>query len=600
MIDRALRAAAAGAILLAAACLAQGERLPIVPGEPAIVTQAAPAPRLRLATTSKASRQVALPPVSDSEVDEVRKANARGGFKNARRLVIGLARPLDAASIAPDASGLAWVAVAGGRAARASLASTGAASLRISLELAGVPEDVEMVFFGSDDPSRLEGPVRVGDIRDRTGAWWSPITEGDTQTIEFFVPSRYDPRTLPLRLTGASHIFGAPSSGFGKRVADIGSAGSCNVDVICSALDTSTPFQNIAHAAAQMVFTDGNFIGLCSGTLVNDADTSTQVPWFYSANHCFDNDNPPYKTASQMQTVGNTLATLWSFEASACVNGKGNNTPVSNWSQLNGGAAVIASNPQSDVLFLRLNGTPPAGSFFAGFDPNPMSAGAAVITVHHPEGDLKKVTQGTTQGFSAPGVGGGSNTFISVRWSLGTTEPGSSGGGLFTFDGSQYLLRGGLWGGDALCTNMNGTDNFSRFDQIFSSAGLAQYLAKAAGPGGVDYTDLWWGGASESGWGMNLIQHPSGIIFAVWFTYGADGQRTWFFMSSGTWTSANVYTGAIYATTGPAYTAAFDPSLVRVTPVGTGTFTFSDANNGVFTFTVNGASGSKTITRPAF
>jgi hypothetical protein len=99
---------------------------------------------------------------------------------------------------------------------------------------------------------------------------------------------------------------------------------------------------------------------------------------------------------------------------------------------------------------------------------------------------------------------------------------------------------------------------------------------------------------------MNLIQHASGIIFAVWFTYDAAGQRTWFVMSSGTWSSSNVYTGTIFATSGPGFTSAFDPSLVRVSPVGTGTFSFSDANNGVFNFTVNGASGSKVITRLAF
>src|SRR5665213_2113077 len=34
-------------------------------------------------------------------------------------------------------------------------------------------------------------------------------------------------------------------------------------------------------------------------------------------------------------------------------------------------------------------------------------------------------------------------------------------------------------------------------------------------------TDLWWN-PNESGWGMNIVQHPSGTIFATWYTYDAD------------------------------------------------------------------------------
>src|SRR5205809_817027 len=84
--------------------------------------------------------------------------------------------------------------------ARAAITAPEAGSLRLAIELCGVPEDVEMVFFGSGG-ARLEGPVRVGDISDRTRAWWSPLTEGATQTVEFFVPQAYEPRSLSLSIT---------------------------------------------------------------------------------------------------------------------------------------------------------------------------------------------------------------------------------------------------------------------------------------------------------------------------------------------------------------------------------------------------------------
>ncbi|HET7729195.1 MAG TPA: trypsin-like peptidase domain-containing protein [Usitatibacter sp.] len=571
--------------------------LPVVHGEPVAAAKVpAHAPRLRLGPAKAGAARVELADVSAAALERVRERNLASPHPKARaqsrRVVIGVVRSTDAGTGAPSASQLAWAAVDGGFAARLTVASPKAESLRLAVDVLGVPEDVEMVFFGSANPARLEGPVRVGDIPDRTSPWWTPITEGEAQTVEFFVPAGHEPRRLTLRVVRASHLFTTPSSNFTKRMDDIGKSGSCNVDVACSVLASDAAFRGAAASVAQMVFNDGAYTALCSGTLLNDADTSSQVPLFFSANHCFDNEAPPYKTSSQMQLVASTLATLWGFEASAC----GSSSPRGSWTQRSAGAAYLFSDPQHDALLLRLNDAPPGDAYFSGWDPNPIHGGAAVATIHHPQGDLKKVTQGSVLGYSSPGVAGGSQPFIETLWSRGTTEGGSSGAGLWTSSGSQWLFRGALWGGSALCTNMSGTDFYSRFDLVYPS--ISRYLG-ASGGGGTDYTDLWWDPA-ESGWGLNLIQHPSRIIFGVWYTYGADGKRTWFVMSSGTWTSPNTYSGPLYSTAGPNLAQSFDASKVRVSPVGTATLTFSDANNGTFAFTVNGIAGMKRITRQPF
>jgi hypothetical protein len=44
----------------------------------------------------------------------------------------------------------------------------------------------------------------------------------------------------------------------------------------------------------------------------------------------------------------------------------------------------------------------------------------------------------------------------------------------------------------------------------------------------------------------------------------------------------------------------FDPLKVQRTTVGDATFTFSDANNGTFRYTVNGITQTKNITRLVF
>ena len=65
--------------------------------------------------------------------------------------------------------------------------------------------------------------------------------------------------------------------------------------------------------------------------------------------------------------------------------------------------------------------------------------------------------------------------------------------------------------------------------------------------------------------------------------------------------AAGVYSGALYATTGPAFNAVpFDPAQVKRTLVGTGTLTFTDSSDGSFAYTVNGASQTKSITREVF
>jgi len=575
---------------IALACLLLGAGIAsaqVVPGEPSLTPKsAAPAPLLRLAPKAVPSG-ARLAPVSDIELQRLRETNRSSVAR--KRIAIGIeravARGLQGATVDR------WNAVAGGFAAQGSLTSSGADAMRISIDLANVPSDVEMVFFGSDAPDVLVGPVRVGDVKDRSVPWWGPITDGETQTVEFF--SRTRAGAVSVRLAGASHVFTTVASGFTKLTQDIGTSGSCNVDIKCSSLQTSQAFLDARSAVAEMVFNDASHTFLCTGTLLNDTAPSTQIPWFLSANHCFENENPPLKTPSQMQTVANTLTTLWAFEAQSC--GSRNVPP---YSQLVGGAQFIYNNSRADVLFLRLNDAAPPGAFFAGWSANSLDAGVSVITIHHPEGDLKKVSQASTIGTNNPPVpGGNALSFTEVRYSSGTTEPGSSGAALFTFDGSQYLVRGALWGGTALCTNPSGTDSYSRLENVYSS--LQPYLSSSSGPA-YDFTDLWWN-PSESGWGLNLIQHPNGIIFAIWYTYDTNGKMTWYHVPTGTWTDSMTYTGTLYAVAGPAFSVnPFNAANVKRTPVGNATLSFASSSSGTWSYTVDGVSGSKPISRLPF
>jgi len=117
----------------------------------------------------------------------------------------------------------------------------------------------------------------------------------------------------------------------------------------------------------------------------------------------------------------------------------------------------------------------------------------------------------------------------------------------------------------------------------------------------VNYEGLWWASPamSESGWGINLA-HQSDTIFASWFTYDTTGKGWWLVMTAPK-TAPNTYSGALYTTTGPAFNSVpFNPAQVTPAQVGNGTLTFSDANNGTFTYSVNGTQQAKAITRELF
>ncbi len=116
----------------------------------------------------------------------------------------------------------------------------------------------------------------------------------------------------------------------------------------------------------------------------------------------------------------------------------------------------------------------------------------------------------------------------------------------------------------------------------------------------ASYGDLWWGGASQDGWGVTINQQYR-TLFALWYTYDSDGRATWFVIPGGSWTAANVFTGTAYRPAGPAWLGVpYDASRHSVQPVGSVTFTFSDLGTGLMTYTIDGTSGSNPIVRIPF
>jgi hypothetical protein len=121
-------------------------------------------------------------------------------------------------------------------------------------------------------------------------------------------------------------------------------------------------------------------------------------------------------------------------------------------------------------------------------------------------------------------------------------------------------------------------------------------LPAAATTYSVDYTDMWFNSA-ESGWGVNVIQQ-SDMIFATLFVYGSDNTPRWYVTGGGLQGSGgSTFSGPLYSTTGPYFGGAFNPAAVGNAVVGNMTLAFSGPNSGTMTYTVNGVSVTKSITR---
>jgi hypothetical protein len=114
------------------------------------------------------------------------------------------------------------------------------------------------------------------------------------------------------------------------------------------------------------------------------------------------------------------------------------------------------------------------------------------------------------------------------------------------------------------------------------------------------FQDLWWRkDGTESGWGLNLAQQGN-VMFATWFTYAADGKGLWLVASDVRESSPGVWSGALYSTTGPAFSGDWDSTKVKVTTAGSISLAFDGASSGTLTAIVGGTTVTKPITRQVF
>ncbi|MCM2329642.1 MAG: choice-of-anchor J domain-containing protein, partial [Lysobacter sp.] len=464
---------------------------------------------LRLAPGGKSALRLELGEADAQEIAAVKKANTEQFNK---RLQIGVARDMPAVAQA-RAAALRWEPVAGGGfAAQWEIASAGARALRVELEAGRLPDGVQLRFAGAADTGTVYGPFTAADVQAMGATYWSPVLEGERAIVEVYAPDM-TARDVSVRITRISHLFVSPTDANADALAKDGSQ-FCEVDFICRSA-TDAALERTGRAVARMTFTANGGTALCTGTLLNTT-AGAVAPYFYSANHCIDS-----------QASASTLTTHWFYDRTGC----GTGSTGSSYVQVTGGATLLYNNATTDVLLLRLNQNPPSNAIYAGWDASTLGTGTSLTAVHHPAGDWKKVSLGSSGGFSAYG-GGAGDTHLIALWnstSTGVTEGGSSGSGIFSFNGTSYQLRGGLHGGPSSCTATGADlrDYYSRFDRAYTL--LSQYLNPGTTPTctySLSPTSASFGSGGSSG--TFSVTTSSGCTWsassnASWLTTGSSG-----------------------------------------------------------------------------
>ena len=122
-----------------------------------------------------------------------------------------------------------------------------------------------------------------------------------------------------------------------------------------------------------------------------------------------------------------------------------------------------------------------------------------------------------------------------------------------------------------------------------------------ATPFATDATDLWLS-PNEDGWGVTMYQQGD-TLFVTFFIYGPNGP-TWYSGSSVQFASSTggtlSYSGPLYLTGGSPFTSPWNPAVRSLRQVGTVTVLLSTITTATITYTVDGASVTKPLTRYAF
>lgn len=286
------------------------------------------------------------------------------------------------------------------------------------------------------------------------------LVPGEVVTLEYFRPRPTDaPPVLHISEIAYAYRGGPDPDGFHP----VGTAGPCEVNINCP---EGASWQDEKRGVIRIQTKKFGGSYWCSGTLINNT-RQDGTPYVLTADHC-----------GQGATIEDYSQWVFYFghEGDLCQNP---NPPPTTQSLT--GSTVKASSGDvqqngSDFLLLLLDEPVPGtwNPYFNGWNrkDNPSPSG---VTIHHPQGDIRKISTYTTPVSSTTWAMPGVYTHWRVKWSAttnghGVTEGGSSGSPLFDNNGS---IIGSLTGGESSCDsiNLDKPDYYGKFSYSWNTNG---------------------------------------------------------------------------------------------------------------------------------
>ena len=298
---------------------------------------------------------------------------------------------------------------------------------------------------------------------------WTPSIYGQNVVVEFRVPEEYqDNASLTLK-----QVSQGVDDGFNKSLSK--RSGDCNIDVVCGEGDF---FNNEIRSVARYTISDGVFTYNCTGQLVNNTEQDLKA-YFLTARHC-----------NVSEANAPSMVFYWNFQRAVCGQGSGSTQQTQNGATYRSSWGTLGqSGSGSDMALVELDALPNSifNVYYSGWDRRNVEPSSA-IAVHQPSGDEKAISFDNdaltvTDYLVDTRDAQLQQYFLRIGdWEEGTTEPGSSGSGIWN---SQRHLVGTLSGGRAACeTPTSPTDNdqpdwYGRFYSHWEGGGTAETQLKA-------------------------------------------------------------------------------------------------------------------------
>lgn len=293
------------------------------------------------------------------------------------------------------------------------------------------------------------------------GSFANEMIQGDIAILEYYQPAWITNSPI-IELSGIGYIFRGVK--FYSSNKNFGDSDACQVNVNCA--PEGDAWQTIKKGVVRILLIAGGSQGWCSGSVINNVRQDC-APYILTADHCGEG-----ATTTEL----NQWIFYFNYESPTCTNptseGTLNSQTMTGCTKVaNGGSSGDAG---SDFYLVRLASDIPTNfnAYFNGWDRRNVAPSRGV-SIHHPSGDIKKISTYTTAGVTSGWNGSAYDSHWKINWATttngtGVTEGGSSGSPLFN---QNKKIVGDLTGGGSYCTATTAPDYYGKFSYSWETNG---------------------------------------------------------------------------------------------------------------------------------